>query len=256
MRNIKTAAVKFSLFLVVYIAGFSGIFSLSAQENQGVPDVCVSGIILDSEQSVAIVNDDTYTIGDSVKNARILDIGDSGIQFEYNGSTFTKQIGEGCEKKAQIQPVPVNKPSIAKSGKKEKKPESFSKNIFKNNALPKDTAARLAGIIRTVAVFVWLIAVILYVYAAFTLQMIANKTGNKDSWLAWIPLANLYLMCVIAQKPWWWLLLLLLPFVSLIIVILLWMGIAEARGKPSWLGILMMIPGVNFIVMGYLAFSS
>lgn len=33
------------------------------------------------------------------------------------------------------------------------------------------------------------------------------------------------------------------------------MGAAEATGKPSWLGLLMLIPGVNYIVVGYLAFS-
>jgi len=33
------------------------------------------------------------------------------------------------------------------------------------------------------------------------------------------------------------------------------MGIAEARGKPFWLGMLLLIPGVNLIVIGYLAFS-
>jgi len=33
------------------------------------------------------------------------------------------------------------------------------------------------------------------------------------------------------------------------------MAVAEVRGKPSWLGILMLIPGVNLILIGYLAFS-
>jgi hypothetical protein len=37
--------------------------------------------------------------------------------------------------------------------------------------------------------------------------------------------------------------------------VLVWMSVAEARGKPPWMGLLMTIPGVNLILVGYLAFS-
>ncbi len=33
------------------------------------------------------------------------------------------------------------------------------------------------------------------------------------------------------------------------------MAVADNRGKPAWVGILMLIPLVNFVVPGYLAFS-
>jgi hypothetical protein len=46
----------------------------------------------------------------------------------------------------------------------------------------------------------------------------------------------------------------MIPFVNVVIVILIWMGIAETLGKPSWWGVLMLIPLVGFIVPGYLAF--
>jgi hypothetical protein len=36
---------------------------------------------------------------------------------------------------------------------------------------------------------------------------------------------------------------------------LIWAAIAEARKKPSWLGILSIVPIVNLIVLGYLAWS-
>ncbi|UCD15082.1 MAG: hypothetical protein JSV34_05000 [Candidatus Omnitrophota bacterium] len=94
-----------------------------------------------------------------------------------------------------------------------------------------------------------------YVYFAFALQTIANKTNARNSWLAWIPVANIYLMCGIAGKPWWWLLLMFIPIVNLVIVVLLFMEIAKARGKDNWLGILMLAPIVNLVVIGYLAFS-
>jgi hypothetical protein len=86
-------------------------------------------------------------------------------------------------------------------------------------------------------------------------MVIANKTNTENSWLAWIPIANLYLICKIAGKPGWWVILFLIPLVNIVISIIIWMKIAEMRGKPSWLGILWIIPPIGLIVVGYLAFS-
>lgn len=99
------------------------------------------------------------------------------------------------------------------------------------------------------------IFLVIYVYFAVTLMIIARKTNTANGWFAWIPILNIILMLQIAQKPVWWIILLLIPLVNIIIQIIVWMGIAEARGKPSWVGILMIIPFVNFIIPGYLAFS-
>ena len=104
--------------------------------------------------------------------------------------------------------------------------------------------------------FGWLIAIVLYVYISFSLQTIADKTSTENGWFAWIPILNIILMCDIARKPWWWILLLFLPLVNIIVTVMLWMGIAESRGKPSWLGILILVPLASLILPGYLAFSS
>ena len=98
--------------------------------------------------------------------------------------------------------------------------------------------------------------VILYVYYAICLMIIANKTNTPNSWLAWIPIANIYLMCKIAGKPGWWVILFFIPFVNIVIGVIVWMKIAEARKKPSWVGILMLVPFVNLIIPGFLAFSN
>lgn len=112
-------------------------------------------------------------------------------------------------------------------------------------------AAALAG---GATMFVFCIIVVAaYVYTSLALQTIANKTNTANAWLAWIPIANVFLMLQIAKKPIWWIILCLIPLVNIIILIVIWMGIAEARGKPSWWGILMIVPLVNLIVPGYLA---
>jgi hypothetical protein len=84
---------------------------------------------------------------------------------------------------------------------------------------------------------------------------IAAKTNTPNGWLAWIPIANIILMLNIARKPIWWIVLFLIPLVNIVMIILVWMGVAEARNKPSWWGILIIVPIVNLIVPGYLAWS-
>lgn len=104
-------------------------------------------------------------------------------------------------------------------------------------------------------VFNFIVVVIFYVYIAYSLQVIADKTNTENSWFAWIPILNLYLMCKIADKPGWWLILFLIPLVNIVIFIIVGMAIAQKRGKPSWLGIVWIIPVVGLIVPGYLAFT-
>lgn len=94
-----------------------------------------------------------------------------------------------------------------------------------------------------------------YVYYSLALQTIAKKTNTENPWLAWIPIVNIILMLNIAKKPLWWIVLCLIPLVNIVILIIVWMAIAEARGKPNWWGILLIVPLVGIIVPGYLAWS-
>lgn len=94
-----------------------------------------------------------------------------------------------------------------------------------------------------------------YVYMALALSTIAKKTNTENPWLAWIPIVNIVLMLNIAKKPIWWIILCFVPLVNIVIIIIVWMAIAEARGKPNWWGILMIVPFVNLIVPGYLAWA-
>ena len=102
---------------------------------------------------------------------------------------------------------------------------------------------------------IFLLWAALYCYVAFSLQTIGKKLGVDNTWLAWIPIANVFFILMCAAKPLWWFLLMLIPLVNIVIVILVWMEIATRREKPSWWGILIIIPVVNLIVPGYLAFA-
>jgi len=106
------------------------------------------------------------------------------------------------------------------------------------------------------SVYFLVILIGLYIYNAFALMTIANKTYTENAWMAWIPILNIYLMVKIAEKPWWWtLLILFVPILDIILLILVWMNIAEKVGKPAWMGILMILPIVNLVIIGYLAWG-
>lgn len=99
------------------------------------------------------------------------------------------------------------------------------------------------------------IALALYAFSAICFMKIAEKTNTENGWWAWIPILNILLMLAIARKPWWWILLMLIPLVNLVIIILVFVGICQARGKSGLLAIGLLIPIVNLIVLGYLAFG-
>jgi hypothetical protein len=105
------------------------------------------------------------------------------------------------------------------------------------------------------AVFFLLVGLAAYVYTALAVKTIAEKTNTENPWLAWIPIANLILLLNIARKPIWWIVLCLIPLVNIIIFVMVWMAVAEARSKPSWVGVLMIVPFVGAIVPGYLAWA-
>ncbi|MDP2943630.1 MAG: hypothetical protein Q8O36_09030 [Candidatus Omnitrophota bacterium] len=128
-----------------------------------------------------------------------------------------------------------------------------------------ETAAFMAFLMAFAGVIIF-ICLLLYIYSAICLQIIAKKTGQHLAWMAWIPVANLFLMCKIGKLDYKWLLLLLVSFVPLIgtffgpICALFWTAfawykIAIARGKEGWIGAITIIPVIGLFTMGYLAFS-
>ena len=80
---------------------------------------------------------------------------------------------------------------------------------------------------------------VFYIVTSYCLMVIAQKTGHEDkAWWAFIPILNFLLMIFIAGKEWWWILLILIPLVNVVVFIIVVMAMAEARGKPAWMGLL------------------
>lgn len=107
-----------------------------------------------------------------------------------------------------------------------------------------------------------LLGIALYIYTSLALMTIAKRTKTKPEWLAWIPFVNLYLVTKIGKVSPLTLLALfayLIPAVGGLIfagfTAFWWWKVSEARRKPGWWGILMIIPVANLIIMGMLAWG-
>lgn len=96
---------------------------------------------------------------------------------------------------------------------------------------------------------------VIYIYYGVTLMTIAKKLGVENAWLAWIPLANLYLMVKCAGQETWTMILYFIPFVGLVWGIYIWMQVGVKRGFAEWVGILVIVPVVGWLVPAYIAFG-
>ena len=102
---------------------------------------------------------------------------------------------------------------------------------------------------------IWIVVVAFYVWSAVCLYVFAKKTSTPNPWLAWIPIASIYLSCKVAGKPGWWTVLFFIPIVNIVFTVIVWWAISKARHKPGWLALLVLIPGVNLVIPGILAFA-
>ncbi len=100
-----------------------------------------------------------------------------------------------------------------------------------------------------------LIPIILHIFFGFMLFLIANKTGTPFAWLAFIPLANAYLMNSMARQPIWVLIVwMFVPIVQIYAWFRISFGIANSMNASTLWGVLTFIPCTNPIAMIYFAF--
>ncbi len=121
----------------------------------------------------------------------------------------------------------------------------------------------VVALLVALGVVFFVLMAILYVYCAIALMTIANKTKTQNAWMAWIPVINFYLITQIAGVSGLWtlaLLVLLVPVSGLSIllwVVSIWLfwRIAKRRKFPGWLSLFLIIPVVNLVVLGILAWG-
>ena len=110
-----------------------------------------------------------------------------------------------------------------------------------------------------IGVGTWILFIAFYAFFGFCLATLASKLGRPFGTslvMALIPIANIILLLQLAGKPWWWIFLLMIPILNIIFFIIVWMRIAEARGRPGWWGIaICLVPIMNIILFLILVFG-
>ena len=115
------------------------------------------------------------------------------------------------------------------------------------------------------AIIMFLVVLFLayYIFNSLAMVAIAKKIGTKNPWLAWIPIANIYLMTQMVGISGWWtfgILAVFVPFIGGPLVlagtIYLYWIIAEKVERPGWFAILLIIPIVNLVILGMMAWGT
>ncbi len=102
-------------------------------------------------------------------------------------------------------------------------------------------------------VFLWIIIGLLsglYIYWALAMSSIAKKLGYKNTWLAWIPIAQFALIPILAEKEWPWAFMFLVPIANIIFMIIWMWRIYERRNYPGALSLIALagfIPHLSFL---------
>ena len=108
-------------------------------------------------------------------------------------------------------------------------------------------AIGFSSLIGAMAGFFFLIVLGLYIYGALAFMTIAKKLKCDKPWLAWIPIANLFLIPILAKKYWAWGFILLVPIVNIVFFFIWMWNIYEQRNYPGWLSLVPLLGFIPFI---------
>ena len=123
------------------------------------------------------------------------------------------------------------------------------------------TGGIFGGFLATLGILFFLLAIAVYIFIALALISMAKKTKTVNSWLAWIPIANFYLVTQMAKKSGWWTLIILaglIPFwgiITLGVSVWFFWVIAERIKFPGWTSLLLLVPVINLVILGIWAWS-
>lgn len=84
------------------------------------------------------------------------------------------------------------------------------------------------------------IAIVSYVVYALFLGMIFKKAGI-DSWKAWVPVYNTWLMYEMGDQPGWWSILAFIPFVNIVAVVFMYIAMYKIGLKFGKEGVFVLL---------------
>ena len=125
----------------------------------------------------------------------------------------------------------------------------------------------IAAIVAAFGAFIMLFLVLgiaIYIFTAFCLMKIANRKNVPNAWLAFVPIAQLWVVLKVANLHWAWMFILLIGIVPMIGQLLGLIGMIyiaykflEGIKQPWWwLLIMFLVPLFGYpIALGYFAFG-
>ncbi|MBN2142584.1 hypothetical protein JW711_04605 [Candidatus Woesearchaeota archaeon] len=118
-------------------------------------------------------------------------------------------------------------------------------------------AAGIIAVLGSILIFLALLVLATYIYTAIAMMITANRLKTPLAWLAWIPIANTYLLTQMAKMPWWPMLLLVGVFIpgigplfaiAFAVFQFMWLWkVCERRKMPGWYAVITIIPVVGLI---------
>lgn len=97
----------------------------------------------------------------------------------------------------------------------------------------------ILGIVGFIGVVVgFILSLGIYIYFSLALMTLAKKLGYDRPWLAWIPIANMFLFPILAEKRWYWGFLLFVPFINAVFLSICLWRIFEKRGYDGKWGLI------------------
>lgn len=96
-----------------------------------------------------------------------------------------------------------------------------------------------------------LIGLALVIFMVVAYWRVFSKAG-QPGWAIFIPIYSTIVLLRVAGKPWWWLFLLLIPLVDIVIVIMIYAGVAANYGKGAGFTLgLIFLPFIFFPILAY-----
>jgi len=139
--------------------------------------------------------------------------------------------------------------------------DSYAKTVLETAPKTFGTGMYLLAVFLLRLIFIFLlITIAYYIFLSIVMYIIGRKLNVKPTWLAWIPIVNMFYIPMLAGYKWYYAFLLLLsmvPVVGIVVVPVLmiwwWWMIAQRRGFHGALALLCLIPIVNFVMIGIFA---
>lgn len=96
------------------------------------------------------------------------------------------------------------------------------------------------------------IFLLLVLASFFGLSKLFTKAGT-ESWKAWVPIYNFYILAKLLDKPWWWCLIMIVPGVNILMYGVYGFNVARAFNKPSNQDLLFasILPYLFFVKIGF-----